>query len=142
MNCPKNEHTPYKYGRNLQVCVIFLTKYLHISQKCCTFASAFAKNTNALLNGVMVALQILVLSVWVRVLVEQQNERDQIWSLFFSAATLCRLIRLSFLLLFHLLHLYQPAIITAQLHQLVVTTLLNYLSLMQHANKVSMTNRT
>ena len=97
MNCPKNEHTPYKYGRNLQVCVIFLTKYLHISQKCCTFASAFAKNTNALLNGVMVALQILVLSVWVRVLVEQQNERDQIWSLFFSAATLCRLIRLPFL---------------------------------------------
>ena len=74
MNCPKNEHTPYKYGRKLQVCVIFLTKYLHISQKCCTFASAFAKNTNALLNGVMVALQILVLSVWVRVLVEQQEE--------------------------------------------------------------------
>ena len=28
-----------------------------------------------LLNGVMVALQILVLSVWVRVLVEQLNER-------------------------------------------------------------------
>ena len=27
----------------------------------------------ALLNGVMVALQILVLSVWVRVLVEQQK---------------------------------------------------------------------
>ena len=31
---------------------------------------------SALLNGVMVALQILVLSVWVRVLVEQLNETD------------------------------------------------------------------
>ena len=30
---------------------------------------------NAMLNGVMVALQILVLSVWVRVLVEQ-HRRD------------------------------------------------------------------
>ena len=34
-----------------------------------------------MLNGVMVALQILVLSVWVRVLVEQQNETFE--SLFF-----------------------------------------------------------
>ena len=30
-----------------------------------------------LLNGVMVALQILVLSVWVRVLVEQQKESSR-----------------------------------------------------------------
>ena len=34
---------------------------------------AFLKE--ALPNGVMVALQILVLSVWVRVLVRQHNER-------------------------------------------------------------------
>ena len=31
----------------------------------------------ALLNGVMVALQILVLSVWVRVLVEQQKKTSE-----------------------------------------------------------------
>ena len=37
-----------------------------------------------MLNGVMVALQILVLSVWVRVLVEQQMETvDENRSLFF-----------------------------------------------------------
>ena len=43
-----------------------------MSKKSSTFAPAFEK---ALLNGVMVALQILVLSVWVRVLVEQQKRR-------------------------------------------------------------------
>ena len=41
-----------------------------MSEKSSTFAPAFEKR---LLNGVMVALQILVLSVWVRVLVEQQS---------------------------------------------------------------------
>ena len=35
----------------------------------------------AMLNGVMVALQILVLSVWVRVLVEQQRKVSS-WGLF------------------------------------------------------------
>ena len=49
---------------------VFFEKYLHNSEKSCTFASAFTEKL--LLNGVMVALQILVLSVWVRVLVEQQ----------------------------------------------------------------------
>ena len=53
-----------------------------------------------LLNGVMVALQILVLSVWVRVLVEQQKKVSS-WGLSccsyrlkprFSAASLCRLL--------------------------------------------------
>ena len=64
---------------------IFLPKNLVMSKKSSTFAPAFEKcqmtnikcqmtNINcALLNGVMVALQILVLSVWVRVLVEQQS---------------------------------------------------------------------
>ena len=40
-----------------------------------------------LLNGVMVALQILVLSVWVRVLVEQQNETITSGSRFFIVRT-------------------------------------------------------
>ena len=51
---------------------IFLPKNLVMSKKSSTFAPAFEKKT--LLNGVMVALQILVLSVWVRVLVEQQKK--------------------------------------------------------------------
>ena len=49
---------------------IFLRKNLVISKFCSTFAPAFQK---ALPNCVMVALQILVLSVWVRVLVRQQS---------------------------------------------------------------------
>ena len=49
-----------------------MLKNLRISEKSSTFAPAFKKR---LLNGVMVALQILVLSVWVRVLVEQ-HRRD------------------------------------------------------------------
>ena len=55
-----------------------MQKNLHNSKKSSTFAPAFEKcqmadTQSALLNGVMVALQILVLSVWVRVLVEQQK---------------------------------------------------------------------
>ena len=46
-----------------------------MSEKSSTFAPAFEKRALFLLNGVMVALQILVLSVWVRVLVEQ-HRRD------------------------------------------------------------------
>ena len=49
-----------------------MLKNLVISKKSSIFAAAFEK---ILLNGVMVALQILVLSVWVRVLVEQ-HRRD------------------------------------------------------------------
>lgn len=37
-----------------------------------------------MLNGVMVALQILVLSVWVRVLVEQLNKAAKIGRLLYS----------------------------------------------------------
>ena len=63
-----------------------MQKNLVNSEKSSTFASAFDRerlsieknvvltlSKNELLNGVMVALQILVLSVWVRVLVEQQK---------------------------------------------------------------------
>ena len=57
----------------MQLFFIFLQKNLHISQKSSTFAPAFEKRP--MLNGVMVALQILVLSVWVRVLVEQQTQQ-------------------------------------------------------------------
>ena len=39
-------------------------------------------------NGVMVALQILVLSVWVRVLVWQQKIKILIWESFFFSAEL------------------------------------------------------
>ena len=72
-----------------------MQKNLHMSEKSSTFALAFDRERlsiekngifaafekqarllpNAMLNGVMVALQILVLSVWVRVLVEQ-HRRD------------------------------------------------------------------
>ena len=52
-----------------------MQKNLHNSKKSSTFAPAFEKeHLILLLNGVMVALQILVLSVWVRVLVEQHKE--------------------------------------------------------------------
>ena len=50
-----------------------------VSKKSSTFAPAFEK---ALPNCVMVALQILVLSVWVRVLVRQQKKKRRS-SLFF-----------------------------------------------------------
>ncbi len=57
-----------------------MQKYLAVSKKSSTFAPAFEKQSispsGELLNGVMVALQILVLSVWVRVLVEQQKKSD------------------------------------------------------------------
>ena len=55
---------------------IFLPKNLVMSKKSSTFAPAFEKKP--LLNGVMVALQILVLSVWVRVLVEQQRNNHRL----------------------------------------------------------------
>ena len=56
-----------------------MQKNLQDSKKSSTFAPAFEKSL--LLNGVMVALQILVLSVWVRVLVEQQRKVSS-WGLF------------------------------------------------------------
>ena len=49
---------------------LFLWKNLVVSKKSSTFALAFEER-RTLPNGVMVALQILVLSVWVRVLVWQ-----------------------------------------------------------------------
>ena len=49
---------------------LFLWKNLVVSKKSSTFALAFEER-HTLPNGVMVALQILVLSVWVRVLVWQ-----------------------------------------------------------------------
>ena len=82
-----------------------MQKNLRISKKSSTFAPAFEKRAlckslgdvnqqsvcgpkSALLNGVMVALQILVLSVWVRVLVEQQKRAITIWWLFFFCLNL------------------------------------------------------
>ena len=54
-----------------------------MSKKSSTFAPAFEKRHYILPNCVMVALQILVLSVWVRVLV-RQHKKVSCWGLFFA----------------------------------------------------------
>ena len=63
----KHPQKPQKHIKN-SFFYIFFSVFLCISFFCSTFAAAFEK---AMPNGVMVALQILVLSVWVRVLVRQ-----------------------------------------------------------------------
>ena len=50
-----------------------------MSKKSSNFAAAFEKKHTFLPNCVMVALQILVLSVWVRVLVRQHEKKDILW---------------------------------------------------------------
>ena len=63
---------------------LFLWKNLVVSKKSSTFALAF-EGRRTLPNGVMVALQILVLSVWVRVLVWQQLKEEVFRTSFFVA---------------------------------------------------------
>ena len=79
MHAHKKRRKITKKSPNMQVFSKKMQKNLHMSEKSSTFAPAFEKQArllpNAMLNGVMVALQILVLSVWVRVLVEQ-HRRD------------------------------------------------------------------
>ena len=61
----------------MHFCVFF-------SKNICKYQNIVVPLHPLLLNGVMVALQILVLSVWVRVLVEQHEKSLQLGTFFCS----------------------------------------------------------
>ena len=71
--------------------------FLHFFlKKICIYQKNVVPLHSLLLNGVMVALQILVLSVWVRVLVEQLEERghkQQVTSFFLLIPTRTQVLR-------------------------------------------------
>ena len=66
--------------------MLFFEKIFAYIRKMLYLCTRFTKST--LLNGVMVALQILVLSVWVRVLVEQQRKKSPVGDFFLLIPTL------------------------------------------------------